>query len=152
MSRKVESEVEFAPVLGEVARLSTSSNQEPAIAGALLGMPCVSVERTSNTMRERFWPGWSPSPSRGSGCVMEPNVGQYVEGCAEYTRTNEDIDTPQTQNSDDLPPPNLKLNPSPITSYPSPTTSLMQAVKDSNGGKHVARRQTLSWVKEGRGG
>jgi len=28
MSRKVESEVEFAQVLGEVTRLGTSSNQE----------------------------------------------------------------------------------------------------------------------------
>ena len=53
-----------------------------------------------------------------------------------------------------LPPRDLKLNvlnPSAITDYPSLNASSMQAIKDINKGKHVARRQNLSWVEERRG-
>ena len=45
-----------------------------------------------------------------------------------------------------------KPRPSPITNYPSLTASLMQAVKYSNMGKQVTRRQNMLWVEEGRGG
>ena len=48
-----------------------------------------------------------------------------------------------------LPPRRLELNPSATTSYPPPDAPLM-AVKGSNKGKHVARRQKLSWDEEGR--
>ena len=51
-------------------------------------------------------------------------------------------------------PENLKLkvlNTILIINYPSFNTSLMQAVKGSNGGKHVARGRKLLWVEEGRG-
>ena len=53
-----------------------------------------------------------------------------------------------------LPPRNLKLNPRLITNYPSGPSldaSLMQAVKDSKGGNHVARQRKMLWVEEGRG-
>ena len=49
-----------------------------------------------------------------------------------------------------LPPPNLKLNPSPIANFPFLNALLMQAVKDSNGGKHIARQRKM-WVEGGRG-
>ena len=53
------------------------------------------------------------------------------------------VATPPTRNS--------KLNPSAITNYPSLNASLMQAIKDTNEGKHVPRRRELLWVEEGRG-
>jgi len=46
-----------------------------------------------------------------------------------------------------LPPRNLKLNPRAIAN----NASLMQAVKDSKGGNHVARQRKMLWVEEGRG-
>jgi len=49
------------------------------------------------------------------------------------------------------PPRDLKLNPSAITDYPFLNASLMQAIKDTNKGKHVAHRRNLLWVEEGRG-
>jgi hypothetical protein len=57
MSDKLESEVEFAQVLGvglEVARLRTSSNPETAIAWASLRMPCVPIDRILNRLRVLF--------------------------------------------------------------------------------------------------
>jgi len=47
----------------------------------------------------------------------------------------------------------LKLNPSVIINYPSLkglNASLMQVVKDFDGGKCVARGQTMLWVEKGR--
>jgi len=49
-----------------------------------------------------------------------------------------------------LPCRNLKLNSSPITIYPSLNASLMQAIKFSNVGRHIARLLEMLCVKEGR--
>jgi len=48
-------------------------------------------------------------------------------------------------------PSKLQTSPSPIANDPSLNASLMNAVKDFNGGKHVARRRKMLWVEEGRG-
>ena len=37
-----------------------------------------------------------------------------------------------------------------ITNYPYLNASLMQAFEESNGGKHVAQRQKMLWIEEGR--
>src|SRR5260221_4469223 len=37
------------------------------------------------------------------------------------------------------------------TDYPYLNPSLMQAIEDSNGGKHIAHRQKMLWVEQGRG-
>ena len=102
---------------------------------------------------------------------------RYVDGCAEYTTTNDMRETRPSgrrlgrrrrlcyirpgsesrlirHSPVGIPPPsprNLELNPNPTTNYPSPTAPPMQAVKGSEGVKHVARRRKMLWVEEGRG-
>jgi hypothetical protein len=102
------------------------------------------------------------------GCVTER--GQIRLGCAEYTtHVQHTSDSrlgrlfccicPVTRLIHHSPvsirvlhPRNLNLNSSPITIYPPLDASLMQAIKDSNVGKHIARLLQMLCVKEGKEG
>ena len=58
--------------------------------------------------------------------------------------------------SANLPPRNLKTEPKSHHQLLNPqvkdlNASLIQPIKDSNGGKHVLRRRMMMWVEKGRG-
>jgi hypothetical protein len=92
---------------------------------------------------------------RGSVMAREhgPTIGRHVDGCAEYTKTDDRHGLGPVCRSirrspvASLPPRNLKPNPRPIPNY----ASLMEAAKDFNEGMHVPSRREMVWVKKGRG-
>ena len=85
---------------------------------------------------------------RGLSSTLQTHVQHDVAAIRPFSRL---IRPSQASPVATLPPRNLKLNRSTTTNYPSLKAWLIQAIKDNNEGKPIARQRNMLWVEEGQG-